>query len=112
MPILAQLPSLSVLRLLADSYTGKELKCPPKGFIKLQILKLWMLKDLETWEVGKEALKELQEVEIRCCDKPKELPAALFILENIKKIVLTNMPQKFVDEIPAKGLIFPKTLQF
>ncbi|KAM4130134.1 hypothetical protein ACJW30_01G078000 [Castanea mollissima] len=112
MPILAQLPSLSVLRLLADSYTGKELKCPPKGFIKLQILKLWMLKDLETWEVGKEALKELQEVEIRCCDKLKELPAPLFILENIKKIVLTNMPQKFVDEIPAKGLIFPKTLQF
>lgn len=112
MPILAQLPSLSVLRLLADSYTGKELKCPPKGFIKLQILKLWMLKDLETWEVGKEALKELQEVEIRCCDKLKELPAPLFILENIKKIVLTNMPQKFVDEIPTKGLIFPKTLQF
>nr|POE45809.1 putative disease resistance protein [Quercus suber] len=112
MPILAQLPSLSVLRLLADSYTGKELKCPPKGFIKLQILKLWMLKDLETWEVGKEALNELQEVEIRCCDKLKELPAPLFILENIKKIVLTNMPQKFVDEIPARGLIFPKTLQF
>uniref|UniRef100_A0A7N2QYI4 Uncharacterized protein n=1 Tax=Quercus lobata TaxID=97700 RepID=A0A7N2QYI4_QUELO len=112
MPILAQLPSLSVLRLLADSYTGKELKCPPKGFIKLRILKLWMLKDLETWEVGKEALNELQEVEIRCCDKLKELPAPLFILENIEKIVLTNMPQKFVDEIPAKGLIFPNTLQF
>ena len=112
MPILAQLPSLSVLRLLADSYTGKELKCPPKGFIKLRILKLWMLKDLETWEVGKEALNELQEVEIRCCDKLKELPAPLFILENIEKIVLTNMPQKFVDEIPAKGLIFPNTLEF
>ena len=52
MPILAQLPSLSVLRLLADSYTGKELNCPPGGFSMLRILKLWMLKNLETWKVG------------------------------------------------------------
>jgi hypothetical protein len=36
MPILAQLPSLSVLRLLANSYTGKEMKCPGEGFTALR----------------------------------------------------------------------------
>nr|POF10882.1 disease resistance protein rpp8 [Quercus suber] len=93
MPILAQLPSLSVLRLLADSYTGKEMECPPGGFSMLRILKLWMLKDLEIWKVGEEALPILRELEIRCCDKLQELPDKLLSLRNIKEIVLTNMPQ-------------------
>ena len=32
MPILSQLPSLSVLRLLANSYTREKMECPSRGF--------------------------------------------------------------------------------
>lgn len=115
MPILAQLPSLSVLRLLADSYTGKKMLCPREGFSKLQILHLWMLMELDEWTVEEEAMENLQELEIRCCHKLNELPDRLLNLSTIEKIILTNMPVEFAGNVQAdkhKKLITTKTLQF
>ncbi|XP_041017710.1 putative disease resistance RPP13-like protein 3 isoform X1 [Juglans microcarpa x Juglans regia] len=115
MPILAQLPSLSVLRLLADSYTGKKMLCPREGFGKLQILHLWMLKELEEWTVEEEAMQNLREIEIRCCHELNEIPDRLLNLSTIEKIVLTNMPEEFAGNVQAdkhKKLIITKTLQF
>ncbi|KAG6704585.1 hypothetical protein I3843_07G134400 [Carya illinoinensis] len=115
MPILAQLPSLSVLRLLADSYTEKKMLCPREGFGKLQILHLWMLKELEEWTVEEEAMQNLRELEIRLCHKLNKLPDRLLNLSTIEKIILTNMPAKFAGNDQAdkqKKLIITKTLQF
>jgi adenylate kinase family enzyme/FtsZ-binding cell division protein ZapB len=99
MPILAQLPSLSVLRLLANSYTGKEMECPSEGFTALRILKLWMLKELEKWTVEEGAMQNLRDLEIRSCHELKELPNKLLNLSNIQEIILTDMPEGFVDNI-------------
>jgi adenylate kinase family enzyme len=101
MPILAQLPSLSVLRLLADSYTGEEMECPREGFTTLRVLKLWMLKGLEKWIVEEGAMQNLRELEIRSCHKLKELPHKLLNLSNIQEIVLTDMPEGFAENVQA-----------
>ncbi|CAA2982437.1 probable disease resistance RF45 [Olea europaea subsp. europaea] len=53
-PTLGELRSLTVLRLLANSYTGKKIVCPRNTFAELRVLKLWMLKDLKEWEWKKE----------------------------------------------------------
>jgi tRNA A37 threonylcarbamoyladenosine biosynthesis protein TsaE/nitrogen regulatory protein PII-like uncharacterized protein len=99
MPILAQLPSLSVLRLLANSYTGKEMECPSEGFTALRILKLWMLKELEKWTVEEGAMQNLRDLEIRSCHELKELPNKLLNLSSIQEIILTDMPEGFADNI-------------
>jgi DNA polymerase III delta prime subunit len=101
MPILAKLPKLSVLGLLADSYTGKKMVCPNDSFESLTILKLWMLVELETWTVEEGAMQYLEELEIRCCHKLKELPDKLN-LEYIDKIILTNMEKEFEANVRAK----------
>ncbi|KAE8057412.1 hypothetical protein FH972_014107 [Carpinus fangiana] len=99
MPILAQLPCLSVLRLLANSYTGKEMECPSEGFTALRILKLWMLKELEKWTVEEGAMQNLRDLEIRSCHELKELPNKLLNLSNIQEIILTDMPEGFADNV-------------
>jgi hypothetical protein len=100
MPILAKLPKLSVLGLLADSYTGKEMVCPSGGFQSLTILKLWMLVELETWTVEEGSTQYLEKLEIRCCHKLKELPDKLD-LSYINKITLTNMQKEFLVNVQA-----------
>ncbi|XP_059435703.1 disease resistance protein RPP13-like [Corylus avellana] len=102
MPILAKLSNLSVLELLADSYTGKEMVSPSGGFPKLCILKLWMLKNLETWTVEEGATPDLKELEIRSCPKLKELPDQSSNLWASRKIVLTAMPNEFIENVQAK----------
>jgi hypothetical protein len=108
MPILARLPNLSVLQLLADSYNGKEMVYPSGGFQSLKSLKLWMLKELETWTVEEGVMQNLEELEIRCCHKLKEIPNKLLInLNSIGKIILTNMQEEFVVNVRAK---FPREI--
>ncbi|KAI3757336.1 hypothetical protein L6452_04872 [Arctium lappa] len=77
METLEQLPCLIVLRLLADSYTGKRMVCHRGGFKKLEVLKLWMLKELEEWDVEDEAMEKLEELDIRCCYKLHNIPPRL-----------------------------------
>ena len=81
----------------------------------LRILKLWMLKNLETWEVGKGALSSIRELEIRHCDKLKDLRDELLSLGNIE-IVLTNMPPEFAANVRTvnreENLILSQTLEF
>ncbi|KAE8057413.1 hypothetical protein FH972_014108 [Carpinus fangiana] len=102
MPILAKLPKLSVLRLLADSYTGNEMVCSNGGFQSLTNLKLWMLKKLKTWTVEEGAMPILKELEIRCCHELKELPDKLLNPSRIEKIILTNMQKEFVANVRDK----------
>ncbi|KAL7261594.1 hypothetical protein ACSBR1_000100 [Camellia fascicularis] len=97
MPTLGQLQSLTVLRLLANSYLGTKIVCPVGGFCKLKGLKLWMLNDLVEWDVEEGAMPNLKELNIRCCYKLSILPPIL--LNSLEELVLTKMPEKFVANV-------------
>ncbi|GKV20254.1 hypothetical protein SLEP1_g30409 [Rubroshorea leprosula] len=95
---LGQLYNLKILRLHAHSYKGKTMKCGSGTFPELQVLKLWMLEELEKWEVEQGAMPALEEVEIRCCKKLSNTDA-LKKLTTLKKLILTSMKQDFVKEL-------------
>ncbi|GLT90394.1 hypothetical protein SLE2022_083280 [Rubroshorea leprosula] len=95
---LGQLKNLKVLRLHARSYKGKTMTCLHGTFPKLQVLKLWMLEELEKWEVEEGAMPALEEVEIRCCNKLSNTDA-LKKLTPSKELILTSMKQDFVKEL-------------
>ncbi|XP_059656525.1 putative disease resistance RPP13-like protein 2 [Cornus florida] len=104
MPILGRLPSLTVLRLLADSYLGQQITCPLDadgvgGFRKLQVLKLWMLKELQEWELKTGAMQSLRKLNIRCCHRLKNIPQRLMESSTLEELILTNMPDAFVADV-------------
>ncbi|KAA8535803.1 hypothetical protein F0562_030796 [Nyssa sinensis] len=92
MPTLAKLPNLTVLRLLKDSYRGQRMECPPQGFAKLRVLKLWMLKELEEWDVKEGGFQSLKELNIRYCLKLKNIPLRVLKLSSLEELTLTSMP--------------------
>ena len=97
MPILGQLLHLEILRLLRDSYSGTLMTCLDSGFPKLRKLKLWMLNYLEKWIVENGSMPRLEELEIRHCVKWKQ--PGLELMNNLKKVILTNMPREFVANV-------------
>ncbi|CAK9178309.1 unnamed protein product [Ilex paraguariensis] len=102
MPTLGTLSELTVLRLLANSYCGTTMVCPRGTFTKLRDLKLWMLKELEEWNVEDEAMGSLKELNIRCCDKLKNIPNRLLQSNTLEELILTTMPKEFTDEVRQK----------
>ncbi|KAK2643913.1 hypothetical protein Ddye_019108 [Dipteronia dyeriana] len=97
MEMLGQLENLKVLKLLADSYLGKELTCLQSGFPKLEVLKLWMLKELEKLIIVEGTMPELKELEIRYCPKLNK-PEGLKYLTKAE-VTLTNMKEAFKTEV-------------
>ena len=77
MQTLDKLPKLRVLRLLRRAYVGKNMLCSSGGFPELRVLKLWMLEQLEEWNVEKGALQGLRDLEVRSCIKLGVLPEEL-----------------------------------
>ncbi|XP_047978904.1 disease resistance RPP8-like protein 3 [Salvia hispanica] len=99
MPTLGQLPELTVLRLLGDSFIEDEMVCPRESFKNLEVLKLWVLKDLKEWKVEDGAMKKLKEVYIRRCSKLQNFPASLLEQETFQDLILNNMPSEFKNNI-------------
>ncbi|XP_015162082.1 probable disease resistance protein RF45 isoform X2 [Solanum tuberosum] len=99
MPILGKLEHLNVLRLLSDSYMGKEMVCPQEGFKELRVLKIWKLKNLEKWNVEEAAMEKLKEINIRCCNKLMSIPERLWKKPSLRELIITNMPEEFKQSV-------------
>ncbi|KAF8039704.1 hypothetical protein BT93_B2040 [Corymbia citriodora subsp. variegata] len=91
MPKLEKLPNLKILELLSDTFEGKFMVCLPGGFPLLQVLKLWKLKQLEGWAVGKGSLPILRELEIRACTSLQSIPEGLQHLGLLRELKLTDI---------------------
>ncbi|KAK4590552.1 hypothetical protein RGQ29_020919 [Quercus rubra] len=100
MPELEKLHNLLSLSLYSDSFTGKRMVCSSKGFPQLKILKLWMLQELEEWEMKEQAMPSLKQVEIRSCKKLKVPDTTeLRHLKALRELKLKNMPVDFTKTI-------------
>ncbi|XP_056163175.1 putative disease resistance protein At1g59780 [Syzygium oleosum] len=98
MPVLSKLPELSILRLFAHSYLGHQMTCDGEGFLKLRVLKLWMLNQLRSWTVKKGTMPILQELEIRGCDALTNIDG-IEHLQGLKELTLTDMREDFIKII-------------
>ncbi|KAJ1401066.1 P-loop containing nucleoside triphosphate hydrolase [Sesbania bispinosa] len=105
MPQMQNLLKLRSLCLYSESYTGIRMHCTADSFPQLQVLRLWMLKDLEEWIVENGAMPKLIELEIRCCSK-LEVPCGLKHLKTLHKIRLSSMPEKFITTIEENKTTF------
>ncbi|PIN05013.1 Apoptotic ATPase [Handroanthus impetiginosus] len=103
MPILGELKSLTVLRLLANSYLGEAVVCPSGTFEGLEVLKLWMLEDLKKWELEDGSMKKLKELNIRRCSKLESIPSRLLLQGTVKDLILTNMPKIFKENVEKEN---------
>ncbi|KAG5560920.1 hypothetical protein RHGRI_004077 [Rhododendron griersonianum] len=93
MPNLGELQHLRILGLLSESFVGKHMRCPSRGFPQLRILKLWKLEQLEEWTVENGALSNLIELEIRYCQNLKKLPNELRHSRTLQILLeFSNMP--------------------
>ncbi|RZS09433.1 hypothetical protein BHM03_00040510 [Ensete ventricosum] len=101
--VLQQLPNLVFLQLY-EAYQGKVLRCANRGFIKLKILILTDLKELEEWEVENGAMRCIQEMWIMSCSKLKTVPLGLEFLATLQQLRLVSMPEHFVKRLnPSEG---------
>ena len=94
---LGELPKLRSLCLYSGSYKETNMVCS-EGFPILQVLKLWNLDRLKSWDVHESAMKNLRELEIRSCNNLKSA-TGLTCLESLQELKLTNMPEDFNQEI-------------
>lgn len=60
-----------------------------------------MLMKLEKWTVEEGTMQNLRDLESRSCRELKELPDKLLNLSNIQEIILTDMPEGFVENVQA-----------
>ncbi|KAF7811676.1 putative disease resistance RPP13-like protein 2 [Senna tora] len=99
MQILNDLPNLRYLNLQAESYMGKTMLCCSGSFPQLRILKIWMLEQLEDWNIQQEALPCLRQLEIRSCQCLKMLPDGMQYVKALLELKLTSMPMQFKRRI-------------
>ncbi|KAF8029540.1 hypothetical protein BT93_E2069 [Corymbia citriodora subsp. variegata] len=108
MPDLGRLKDLTILRLLARSYTGEDLLIKKEGFQNLRVLKLWMLENLGTFKVEEGGMVELEELEIRQCQMLRSV-AGLYPIDSLKSVRLRGVGVSSV-EVPQRTLVKPKKL--
>ncbi|CAL5387095.1 unnamed protein product [Camellia sinensis] len=102
MPVIGkQLPQLNVLKILAFSYLGSEMRCVSGNFPKLRVMKLWMLENLVQWTLEGGAMPQVVELEIRGYKKLTKLDG-LEQLSALKELLLTNMSPDFVVDVKKR----------
>ncbi|KAK1293122.1 putative disease resistance protein [Acorus calamus] len=102
MPVLGQLQSLESLKLLEDSYTGRQMVCPRSSFLKLKFLKLSRL-PLEEWKLEYHAMISLKHLVIHSCSLLKMLPEGLEHARDLQELELVGMTTRFINRVRENG---------
>ncbi|KAL3726198.1 hypothetical protein ACJRO7_031141 [Eucalyptus globulus] len=98
MSVLGAFESLEILNLLGGSYTGEELLCGSGSFPKLRVLKLWKLERVKDVHVQVNALRCLEELEIKNCGLLKSIHS-LSDVESLKQIRLIKVNENLATKI-------------
>ncbi|XP_058114689.1 probable disease resistance RPP8-like protein 2 [Magnolia sinica] len=99
MSTLEKLTSLRILRLLANSYEGKEMVCSAQGFPRLEHLNVDCLRDLEEWRVEEGAMPRLLHLLIDQCEQLKKLPEGLQHVTALRELTLLRMDYEFISRL-------------
>ena len=108
MPTLEKLPNLKILRLLQNSFEGKDMDCSEGGFPLLQYLFLDHLYYLEEWRVEKGALPNLCQLKINYCNRLKTIPDGLRFVTTLQELKIKSMSKSFTDRLHKGGPDFDK----
>ncbi|KAL3726173.1 hypothetical protein ACJRO7_031117 [Eucalyptus globulus] len=98
MPVLGGFQSLEILNLLGGSYTGKKLICGSGSFPSLRVLKLWKLEGVEDACVHENALRCLEQLEIKNCGVLTSIDS-LDRIESLKQIRLIKVKEELATNI-------------
>ncbi|KAF2307786.1 hypothetical protein GH714_031717 [Hevea brasiliensis] len=94
-----KLPNLKMLRLLSNSFCGKEMVCSSGGFPKLRCLEVRELEKLEEWRIEVEAMPGLRRLIIHNCENLKMIPEGLQYVTTLREMAIEGMPDEFEARI-------------
>ncbi|KAJ9184698.1 hypothetical protein P3X46_004400 [Hevea brasiliensis] len=94
-----RLPNLKMLRLLSNSFCGKEMVCSSGGFPKLRCLEVRELEKLEEWRTEVEAMPGLRRLIIHNCENLKMIPEGLQYVTTLREMAIEGMPDEFEARI-------------
>ncbi|MCL7037232.1 hypothetical protein MKW94_027761 [Papaver nudicaule] len=100
MQILEMLPCLTSLHLGSDSFDGVEMVCSKGGFVSLETLEIFSLKNLAAWIIEEGALTSLGNLEICKCIKFERIPDGFQYLKDLQ-LKVVNMPLLFQNRLNA-----------
>lgn len=123
MATLEKLPNLKIVVLDYDAFTGTEMICTSRGFLKLESLSICYLDSLKEWKVEEGALPSLRRLQIVNCLRLRRIPEGVRYLITLKEIVLQHMLRQFMQRLEKGGedffkvqhvpsLVFMNTLEF
>lgn len=73
------------------------MSCSKGSFPELQVLNIWMLQELEEWQVEEHSMPKLKQLEIRSC-KSLKVPTGLRNLKALGELKLKDMPVEVTEE--------------
>ncbi|XP_039019819.1 putative disease resistance protein At1g59780 [Hibiscus syriacus] len=103
MPTLEKLPSLRVLELHYQAFTGKKMFCSAQGFPKLESLSLKELCYLWKWKVEEGAMRCLRQLQIERCKGLKMLPDELMFIKTLQQLKIEGMPKEFKERVEKRA---------
>lgn len=90
---LEKLPSLEILNLWRDAFTGVRMNCSSQGFPQLRTLSLGHLKKLRYWGIDEGAMPNLCQLKITNCSKLRKVPEGLKFLKTLQRICIITDPE-------------------
>lgn len=95
-PVLEKLPNLTILTLASSAFTSKDIKCTPRGFPKLKLLRIL---DIENWirwmPIEEGTMPGLQYLLIADCPKLVRLPDGFHHLTALQDLTLAGTSAYF-----------------
>ncbi|PON51564.1 NB-ARC domain, LRR domain containing protein [Parasponia andersonii] len=99
---LKDLPNLAFIRLY-QAYDGEELHFEEGGFRKLKEVLLGKLEGLKVVKIDRGTLPVLENFQVEACLLMQEIPSNIKHLQNLKSLIIKDMPREFVAGLQPNG---------
>ncbi|XP_017984876.1 PREDICTED: probable disease resistance protein At1g58602 [Theobroma cacao] len=99
MVVLGKLPNLRILKLLSNSYEGSKMVCSANDFLQLEFLDIWLLSELEEWQIGEGAMPRLQSLNLLALHNLRMFPEGLRYITALQEMKLKYFRRPLVERI-------------